>query len=197
MSLAVGIALGAVCTYVGGRALSNTREGESCSWVDDSRRVAIVLVGASERLVERQVDRRTGSLGFSHVIVDAAEHNARGQRLVYDVLPLLGVHRVPLSHRYGSRRNLLPRPLVRISLPVEVGTELRGAMRSQVGLPYDLPATVDPKRPGLVCSRLVHRGLPMSLRSRIKPHSKRHPVSPNCIARAFGVEGPFSPDVEL
>ncbi len=193
----VGVVVGILATALAGSLSHRVRPGELDVVTDPDGRVSILLVGADrERFVERQVDDRSGGLGFSHVVVDASETDTLGRRLVYDCFPNEGVRRVRVAERYGTVRGR-PRPIVRVFLPPLAGAEMRGAVRAQLGKPYDLPAVVDPRRPGLVCSRLVLVGLPSALRDRIKPWNSRHPISPNDLARAFGVTDPYAMDVEL
>jgi len=64
-----------------------------------------------------------------------------------------------------------------------------------VGQAYDVWTAFVPSRKGLVCSRMVMRALPPVLTTSVRPHSDRHPISPNDLARAFGVSSPLSHDV--
>lgn len=197
LKFAVGVACGAAAIAALSMAGNRTVPGAVEYQVDTDRGVAFVLIGADHfRRIEREVDERTGRLGFSHVVVDAGELDPQGRRLVYDCFPREGVRRVVLSERYGSERGKM-RPRVRVSLPERAVEHARGAMNALVGTPYDLASAVAPSRPGLVCSRLVMRGLPEDLAERVRPMSDRHPISPNDLARAFGVAGPYSPDVVL
>lgn len=196
MMLGVGAALGATAVAVAASATKRTLPGVQRYTVRGGG-VSIVLIGANQSvLIEREVDRSTGSTGFSHVVIDASEVDDLGRRLVYDCFPLEGVRRVVLSERYGSAKGQ-PRPRVRVTLPPDAAEHMRGAMSALIGAPYDVAATVDPKRVGLVCSRLVMRGLTKDLASRVRPFCKRHPISPNDLARAFGVASPYSKDVQL
>lgn len=192
---------GMACGVMGLAGLSvaavRTIEGSDAAGVESDRPVAIVLVAADHaNVIERTVDTQTGRRGFSHVVVDCGEVDQDGRRLVYDCFPREGVRRVVLSERYGTCRGQL-RKRVQVTLPEADGDRMRGAMAALVGAPYDVAATIDPRRRGLVCSRLVMRGLSEDLAARVRPHTPRHPISPNDLARAFGVRGPNSPDVAI
>ena len=195
--LTVGAGLGVVAATAVSRAAFRTVEGHDVAAVDRDRSVAVLLIGADHRnRVEREVDERTGGLGFSHVVVDAGERDESGARLVYDCFPREGVRRVRLSERYGSDRGgYLMRPVVRAVIPKSHGDHVRSTLSALVGQSYDVLAAFAPSRNGLVCSRMVLRVLPDSTCSRVRSHSARHPISPNDLARAFGVASPFSHDV--
>ena len=195
----VGLCCGAVGVAMVSRAAVRTVDGAPVAYVDDASPVAVVLIAADkESHVERVVDAQTGYRGFSHVVVDCGEYDPQGRHLVYDCFPREGVRRVPVSERYGSASGR-PRPRVRVVLPPEDGEHMRGAMAALLGAPYDVVAAIAPRRRrrGLVCSRLVMRGLPDDLAQRVTPLQPRHPISPNDLARAFGVHGPHAPDVAV
>ncbi len=193
--------LGLCCGVLGFAVLSTAAErtvdGVEAAGVDPRRPVSVVLVAADHgSRIERLVDRQTGHRGFSHVVVDCGEVDHDGRSLVFDCFPREGVRRVALSDRYGSGQGR-PRKRVRVVLRGGDGEHMRGAMMALVGAPYDVAAAIDPRRRGLVCSRLVMRGLPMDLARRVQPFSPRRPISPNDLARAFGVHGPNAPDVTV
>lgn len=198
----IGFGVGLCCGVAGvvmvSRATVRTVDGAVVDRVDTEAPVAVVLIGADKQSrLERVVDAQTGYRGFSHVVVDCAEFDGQGRHLVYDCFPREGVRRVSVSERYGSASGR-PRPRVRVVLPPEDGEYMRGAMAALVGAPYDVIAAVAPRRRrGLVCSRLVMRGLPEDLAQRVMPLQPRHPISPNDLARAFGVHGPYAPDVAV
>ena len=197
IGFAVGLCCGALGVAVVSREAVRTMAGASVASVDPTVPVAVVLIAADKTSrVERVVDAQTGHRGFSHVVVDCGEFDGLGRHLVYDCLPREGVRRVAVSERYGSVGGR-PRSRVRVVLPPEDGEYMRGAMAALVGSPYDVIAAFAPRRPGLVCSRLVMRGLPVELAQRVKPLEPRHPISPNDLARAFGVHGPHAPDVAI
>jgi len=194
---ALGLGCGVASIVAASVASVRTLEGGEASAVDHARPVAIVLIAANhDNSIERVVDRQTGCRGFSHVVVDCCELDPEGRRLVYDCFPREGVRRVVLSERYGTCGGRA-RKRVRIELPNADGERMRGAMSALIGAPYDVAAAIDPRRRGLVCSRLVMRGLPDDLARCVHPYAPRHPISPNDIARAFGVCGPNSADVAI
>ena len=199
----IGFGLGICCGVVGvgvvSRAAVRTVDGAPLAYVDPAIPVSVVLIAADRSShVERLVDAQTGHRGFSHVVVDCGEFDPQGRHLVYDCFPREGVRRVAVSERYGSAAGR-PRPRVRVVLPPEDGEYMRGAMTALVGAPYDVVAAFAPRRRrrGLVCSRLVMRGLPAELARRVTPLQSRHPISPNDLARAFGVHGPSAPDAAV
>ena len=193
----LGLCCGLLGAAAAGTAAVRTVEGAHVADVEEACPVAVLLVAADRNnRIERLVDRQTGCRGFSHVVVDCGEFDEAGRRLVYDCFPREGVRRVVLSERYGSVQGRVRRR-VRVSLPEADGERMRGAMAALVGAPYDVVATVDPRRRGLVCSRLVMRGLSPDLARRVRPLSSRHPVAPNDLARAFGIAGPSAPDVAI
>lgn len=198
IAFGVGLFCGAVGLAAASQAAVRTVEGAAVAYVDDTQPVAVVLIAADKACrIERVVDAQTGHRGFSHVVVDCAEFDADGRALVYDCFPREGVRRVAVSERYGSACGR-PRKRVRVLLPPDDGAYMRGAMSALVGAPYDVIATVAPRRRrGLVCSRLVMRGLPEELARRVAPMQPRHPIAPNDLARAFGVHGPTAPDVAV
>lgn len=192
-----GLLCGAAGLAAVSTASARTLEGLDVARVDRGRAVSFVLIAADHgNTIERIVDLKTGRLGFSHVVVDCCDVDAEGRRLVYDCFPREGVRRVALSERYGTCRGQL-RKRVRVCLPDADGERMRGAMAALVGAPYDVAASLDPRRRGLVCSRLVMRGLDDDLARRVRATKPRHPISPNDLARAFGVCGPNSPDVAV
>lgn len=195
----LGLCFGAAGVGLVSRAAVRTVEGAAVAYVDPAQPVAVVLIAADKHSrVERVVDAQTGHRGFSHVVVDCGEFDPQGRHLVYDCFPREGVRRVSVSERYGSASGR-PRPRVRVVLPPEDGEYMRGAMAALVGAPYDVVAAIAPRRRrrGLVCSRLVMRGLSDDLAKRVRPLQPRYPISPNDIARAFGVHGPHAPDVAV
>mgnify|MGYP000017328156 CR=1 FL=1 len=195
----LGLCLGGVSVAMVSRAAVRTIEGAQVAYVDTESPVAVVLIAADrENRVERVVDAQTGHRGFSHVVVDCGEFDPQGRHLVYDCFPREGVRRVSVSERYGSSSGR-PRARVRIVLPPDDGEYMRGAMAALLGAPYDVVAAIAPRRRrrGLVCSRLVMRGLPEDLAQRVTPLQPRHPIAPNDLARAFGVHGPNAPDVAV
>jgi hypothetical protein len=141
------------------------------------------------------VDHRTGGLGFSHVVIDACERDETGARLVYDCFPREGVRRVRLSERYGSNHDGSPRPIVRAVVPRAFGPRVRAAASALVGQSYDLLTAFAPSRDRLVCSLMVMRVLPREFVASVRSSNTRHPISPNDLARAFGVASPYSHDV--
>jgi len=193
----LGLCCGALGFALGSSAAVRTVDGAEVAHVDFALPVAFVLIAADRSSgVERVVDAQTGYRGFSHVVVDCGEFDEQGRHLVYDCFPREGVRRIALSERYGSAGGR-PRRRVRVQLPPSDGAYMRGAMSALVGAPYDVVAAVAPGRRGLVCSRLVMRGLPEELARRVTPLEPRHPISPNDLARAFGVHGPTAPDVAV
>lgn len=194
---AAGLCCGALGWALASRAAVRTVDGATAAHVDFDEPVAVVLIAADKECpIERVVDAQTGYRGFSHVVVDCGEFDTDGRHLVYDCFPREGVRRVAISERYGSVRGR-PRKRVRVVLPPSDSEHMRGAMSALVGAPYDVVAALAPKRRGLVCSRLVMRGLPDELARRVTPLQPRHPISPNDLARAFGVHGPNAPDVAV
>lgn len=195
---AVGALAGAGAAYAVGRAANRTVESRVAASVDADRSSAVLLIGADHRnWVERNVDESTGGVGFSHVVVDAAERDENGARLVYDCFPREGVRRVRLSERYGSagRDREAMRPVVRAVIPNRWAAHVRSGLAALVGQAYDVLTAFAPSRGGLVCSHMVMRVLPPELTRNVRPHSSRFPVSPNDLARAFGVASPYSHDV--
>lgn len=195
-SIALGAGLGASAAIYAGRAANRTVEGHEVASIDRARSVAVLLVGADHASrIERGVDRQTGGLGFSHVVIDAGERDETGARLVYDCFPREGVRRVRLSERYGSNRDGTPRPIVRAVVPRVHNERVRSAAAALVGQSYDVLTAFAPSRDRLVCSLLAMKVLPPELTSGVRPSSRWHPVSPNDLARAFGVASPYSHDV--
>ena len=195
-AMAVGVVGGAAAAVALDRAANRTLEGHDVASVDRGRSVAVLFIAADhDSRIERGVDTRTGNVGFSHVVVDAGERDDTGARLVYDCFPREGVRRVRLSERYGSHRNGMLRPMVRAVIPARHAERVRAALGAIVGQSYDVLTAFAPSRDRLVCSLMVMKALPRDLTRGVRPHSPRHPVSPNDLARAFGIAGPFSHDV--
>ncbi|MGH1343786.1 MAG: hypothetical protein ACRBN8_19675 [Nannocystales bacterium] len=195
-ALTVGAGLGVFGVTMLGRAANRTLEGREVASVDRDRSVAVLLIGADHSSrVEKSVDERTGGRGFSHVVVDASERDETGARLVYECFPREGVRRIRFSERYGSDGTERMRPMVRAVIPRAWGESVRASLSALVGQVYDVWTAFLPSRKGLVCSRMVLRALPPALTANVRPHSDRHPISPNDLARAFGVSSPLSHDV--
>lgn len=195
-AVTVGAGLGAAAAVALDRAANRTVEGHDVASVDRDRSVAVLFVGADHgNRIERNVDTRTGGLGFSHVVVDAGERDETGARLVYDCFPREGVRRVRISDRYGSNRDGSVRPIVRAVIPNRDAERVRAALGALVGQSYDLLTAFAPARDRLVCSLMVMKALPRDLTRGVRAHTPRHPVSPNDLARAFGITGPYSHDV--
>ncbi len=155
--------------------------------------VSVLLIERDRVPLSRAIDLASGGLGFSHAAWDACEE-VGGIPVGIDCRPGQGVHRRPLVDIVGSRR------FVRVVLPLSEGREAYGCARARVGERYDgLAFFVNApraRRRGTICSELVFDCLPESLRARVDFPAGR-PVSPNDLARAFGVRGVDSPDVYL
>ncbi len=89
------------------------------------------------------VDAASGSLGISHVVVDACETDAQGVALVYDCQPMEGVTRKPKSVFAG-------RPALLVTLEGAAAWHLRGWMSARVGAPYTMDST---------CAAVIASGL--------------------------------------
>lgn len=195
-ALTAGVGIGVAAVTVMGRSVNRILDGHEVASVDRNRSVAVLLIGADHSSrVERNVDERTGGRGFSHVVVDAAERDETGARLVYECFPREGVRRIRFSERYGSDGTERMRPIVRAVIPKVWGEYVRASLGALVGQVYDVWTAFLPSRKGLVCSRMVMRALPPSLTNNVRPYSDKHPISPNDLARAFGVSSPLSHDV--
>lgn len=139
------------------------------------------------------VNETTGAEGFSHAVLDACEKDAAGKPLVIDCHIREGIQRVRAA-RYAGRKK------VRINLDGPEAWEIRGCARARVGASYDVLTMLWPEdgQKGLVCSDYLYRCMPRAMREKVdgaRRSEDRGAVSPNQIARAFGIANPMADDV--
>lgn len=139
---------------------------------------SVLLVHTGSHPFSRIVNRASGRRGFSHIILDGCEIDESGRSLVIDVDRGKGVVRRPLLEATEGK------PYVRVYLPLQVGAQLLGCARAQLGQPYSPRALVDTKHDGVTCASLVQRCLPEHLRV---PSPRGRSVAPNDFARAWGI----------
>lgn len=141
------------------------------------------------------VNETTGALGFSHAVLDICEEDAEGHALLVDAQLGEGVRRVR-ADRYDSRRR------VRVYLSGDSAWELRGCARARVGTPFDVLGFLRPEENarGITCSHYLAQCMPPDLRQRVdlaRRQEDRGAISPNQLARAFGVGSPHDSDVMI
>ena len=138
---------------------------------------AIILLAPTSNW-GRMVDRATGSMGWSHVLLDAGEEDDDGIPLWWDCTPAKGIHRVRATQTNYSRRDS-----ARIELqPADSIFVWRCATVCQ-GRNY---STKDS------CASWVIRCLPQYLEVFCEAVAERYkmPLSPNVLAIAFGISEP-------
>jgi len=142
-------------------------------------RAAFVLVATdASSWTSRAVDRVTGRRGFSHVYVDPCRR--RGDADIVDFTPALGVHWAS-SEKYAGRRR------VRVELDNDDALALWGCVRARVGHPWRLPLMLGPRESAATCVGLVASCLPSWMRAELEELREGPCLSPNTLARYFGV----------
>ena len=126
----------------------------------------------------RMVDRCTGAMGWSHVLLDALEEDEDGNALWWDCTPAKGIHRVR-----ASSTNYAQRDHARIELTPEDSIFIWRCATVCEGRNY---GTRDS------CASWVIRCLPPYLEVFAEAVAERWkiPLSPNALAIAFGVDAP-------
>jgi hypothetical protein len=186
-----GVLVGVCLAFVANASVGR-RPGLTTAKVRPGCAVSILLIRASQEPSSQAIDAATGRRGFSHAAWDACE-SVDGVPVGIDCRPGHGVHRRPLAEITAGRQ------YARVVLPLDAGREAYGCARARVGQPYDgiaLAMRTGSKRRGTICSELVWECLPESLRARVDMPRNR-PVSPNDLARAFGVSAKTLKDVQV
>lgn len=142
--------------------------------------LSIVLVGvdASSR-VSTAIDAATGRRGFSHVLFDPCRERD-GTPLVVDYTMRRGVHWSSLD-TYDGRR------LERVELDAQTGLETWGCVRAHLGRPFRGVELAAGNAEAGSCVGLIVKCLPWSLQQAMVPLIEGPCVSPNTLARYFGV----------
>lgn len=140
---------------------------------------ALVLVGVDRSRVSRAINAVTGRDGFSHVYVDPCR-TIDGKRLIVDYTVRRGVHWADPSTYVGRRR-------VRIELDATTAGELWGCVRARFGQPLRVAPLVFGRDSSATCIGLVVACLPSLLRANLEIHRVGPCISPNTLARFFGV----------
>lgn len=178
MSWVVGALVSATAAAMRERA---TRVGErhdfeprpACS-------MSIVLVGVDpESRTSAAIDKATGSRGFSHVLFDPCRSHD-GRALVVDYTMRHGVHWATLD-AYAHRR------IERVQLDAQTGLETWGCVRASLGKQFRTLELVAGNSEAGSCVGLIVRCLPWSLQEAMRPLVEGPCVSPNTLARFFGV----------
>lgn len=140
-------------------------------------------------IFRRNIDRKTGRWGYSHVSIDGGEIDKKtGEPLIFDADDRDGVIRRPRSY-YNGRR------FVEVELSDLAGAEAYGAARMMIGTPYDTMELIGPRnqnpRDGIVCSTFVWHCMPQSIRDQIMECKEglcsfNNLPTPNQLARALG-----------
>lgn len=144
-------------------------------------RVSIVLIGRDEEsAVSRAIDDVTGSLGFSHLLLDPCRVDAQQRRMFVDYTAARGVHWTTLQP-YAHRR------VVSIPLPDPLATEVWGCTRARLGQPMNVQALALGLDTRASCVGLIVSCLPWSMQRELHKRRVGPCVSPNTIALAYGV----------
>lgn len=147
--------------------------------VEDCR-VSLGLVGVDSRSpISRSVDRYTGRRGFSHVFVDPCR-SVDGVRSIVNYTVTRGVHWAPASTYAGRRVEL-------VELDEQTGRELWGCVRGRIGRPFALGPMAVAFPTAANCVGLVVSCLPGTLRAQLAPLIEGVCLSPNTLARYYGV----------
>ena len=138
---------------------------------------AIILLAPTSNW-GRMVDRATGAMGWSHVLLDAGEEDDDGIPLWWDCTPSKGIHRVRATQTNYTRRD-------------SARIELQPADSIFV---WRCATVCENRRYGTKdsCASWIIRCLPPYLEVFAETVADRYklPLSPNVLAIAFGVSEP-------
>jgi len=132
-----------------------------------------IVLFTPTNVVERSINGATGRNGYSHVGMLLGLTNDGGDLLIVDSQPSHGIKASPLSRYEGRRITYIP-------LDDRTLAHARGGALSRLGKPYR------GRRGGLTCGEFVAACMPTRLKNKMRERSNF--VTPNSIAKAFGIE---------
>lgn len=143
--------------------------------------LAIVLVGVDDSRISQQIDRMTGGLGFSHSYFDPCRVDEIGVRRVVGYSVARGVHWADEDEYKSGRRK------VRIELDATTGAEIWGCVRTRFGRPLRVSSLVLGVDSAATCVGLIVACLPYAMQQELRAVQVGPCISPNTLARYFGV----------
>lgn len=177
--MSAALVIGALTTVAAAvRADAMPYEADDGTPVPDCR-VAVVLVATDPASwVSRLVDRVTGNRGYSHVYIDPCR--AKGRDDIIDFTPMRGVH-------WSTSKKYEGRPRVRFELDGDDASALWGCVRARIGHAWRLPIMLGPRESAATCVGLAASCMPSTMRSQLESLREGPCLSPNTLARYFGV----------
>lgn len=143
--------------------------------------VSLVLVGVDPSSpISTGIDAKTGRAGFSHVYLDACRVDELGRRVVIDYTAARGVH-------WSDASGYAARAKATIELGGELGAEVFGCVASKLGAPFRIAPLIAMVENDTTCTGLIVHCMPPALRRELRDRTGDRCVSPNDLARFFGV----------
>lgn len=179
MTAAAATVFSTLCAMAGATTRNGMPEIDRSAPLEQcSVSIVLVAVDPSDR-VSVAVDRVTGRRGWSHCYVDPCR-TRDGVVSIVDYTVRRGVH-WSLPQRYASRER------VAIRLDPVTASELWGCVRGRIGKAWDAGPLLVGQESAATCVGLVVACLPGAMRDRLEPLREGPCLSPNTLARFFGL----------